>query len=454
MIAAGKILTGAPVELMKMLSRREARVLEQKEALKTGCPSIISFCLNIPGPVKNFPLAEKAFSEGCAALLAEFGSSLSLFKKNNSETGCEAVFLCTRSARETKAVTVAIEEEHPLGRLFDMDVLSGEGHVSRSELQLSTRKCLLCGRDASVCGRSRAHGVEELQQKVADMLETYFSVQAAGEMAEKAYRAMLQEVNVTPKPGLVDLHDNGAHTDMDPETFFRSAAALRLRISELYLIGRKNADETPETVFALLRETGLQAEKDMFAATGGVNTHKGLLFSIALLAGAAGRLQAGSGKPLAIEEWKEEASRLGRCALADLDTDMAACYRHCGAVGARGEAANGFPSVINIALPVFTETFSSGASFNFAAVRTLIALIASVEDSNLLRRGGKEKAFFRRKQAETLLPRLTEENYRETVSRLNEEYIADNISPGGCADLLALALFLTACTTEEDKPGL
>lgn len=449
MIAADNIFTGKPVSLFNMLSRREVRVQEQQEALKTGCPCIISFCLNMPGPIKNFPLAEKAFSQGCAALYDALGDSLSLFKETKAETGCEAIFLCKRSAREIKALTVSLEESHPLGRLFDMDVLSEEGHLSRTDLQMPPRKCLLCSRNASVCGRSRAHSAEELRMKIAAVLETYFSGLSAEKIAQAAYDAMLKEVNATPKPGLVDLHDNGAHTDMDPDTFYRSAKALRPWIRELYLIGRETSDKTPEALFILLREAGRKAEQAMFAATGGVNTHKGLLFSLALLAGAAGRLQAGSDRPLGIEEWTREAASLGRCSLCDLNTDMAVCYRLCGAAGARGEAANGFPSVKNIALPVFTNALSSGSSFNYAAVRTLIALIASVEDSNMLRRGGQEKALLRRRQAKLLLSGMSEDNYLETVSRLNEEYIADHLSPGGCADLLVLTIFLTSFTSEE-----
>lgn len=445
MIEIDKVFTGRPVPLPAMLARREERVSEQREALKTGCPCIVSFCLNIPGPVKNFPLAEKAFATGCEALCSRLGTDISLFRKTNAETGCEAVFLCARGARETKAVTVAIEEEHLLGRLFDMDVLGQDGHISREELGCPPRKCLLCGREASVCGRSRAHAVSELQAHIASLLEDFFAGISARKTTEAAYEAMLGEVSVTPKPGLVDLHDNGAHTDMDPATFYKSAEALRPWIEKLYLLGRECHDASAEELFLKLRETGREAEADMFRATGGVNTHKGLLFSFAILAGAAGRLQVGTDRELSLEDWTAAAAELGRCSLSDLekqDADLAACYHAHGVTGARGEAANGFPTVISIGLPVYTAALKAGGSGNYAGARTLLALIAGTEDSNMIRRGGKELAGRHRKQAADLLPLLNEDNYREILSGLNDTYVRENISPGGCADLLALTVFL------------
>ena len=98
----------------------------------------------------------------------------------------------------------------------------------------------------------------------------------------KAYYALLEEVYTTPKPGLVDLYSCGAHTDMDVQTFERSAEALRpwfIRMAaQGYLLTC-----TREELFTQIRQTGIMAEKAMFQATDGVNTHKGTGLGLALV---------------------------------------------------------------------------------------------------------------------------------------------------------------------------
>ena len=104
----------------------------------------------------------------------------------------------------------------------------------------------------------------------------------------KAYYALLEEVYTTPKPGLVDLYSCGAHTDMDVQTFERSAEALQpwfIRMAaQGYLLTC-----TREELFTQIRQTGIMAEKAMFQATGGVNTHKGMIFTLGIFCAAAGR---------------------------------------------------------------------------------------------------------------------------------------------------------------------
>ena len=106
-------------------------------------------------------------------------------------------------------------------------------------------------------------------------------------IARLAQEALLEEVYTTPKPGLVDCHDTGAHTDMDCQTFEKSAAAIAPYIAAMYELGGRWMD-APQGLFCALRPLGLQAEQAMLAATDGVNTHKGAIFTFAILAAAAG----------------------------------------------------------------------------------------------------------------------------------------------------------------------
>ena len=431
-----------------MLENREARAARQREALFVGTGCIVSFSLNIPGPVKTGALIEKAFSEGEAALMAAFGASLVPFSRQTEATGCEGLYLVSAAPEEAKQKTVAIEESHPLGRLFDMDVVTENGALSRP----LPRRCLLCGREAKICARSRAHGVPALQEGVAVLLEGYFAEKAAEKMADRAAAAMRFEVSLTPKPGLVDLNDSGAHTDMDAQTFFQSTEALYPWLKKLYLTGRAHGEEGDEALFARLRTLGRGAEEAMLRATGGVNTHKGLLFSLALLLGAAGRLQAGTDRALSAAEQTAEAAKLARYALRDFsDAQLGQSYRLYGVTGARGEAANGFPTVLSYGLPVWNETLAQGGSASFAASKTLLSLMAHTEDANIVRRAGKAEAERRRAQAKEILSILTGENRKPVLTGLNAEYIEKNISPGGAADLLVLTMVLGKAVTTDNS---
>ena len=139
---------------------------------------------------------------------------------------------------------------------------------------------------ARVCARSRRHSAEELARRTREIIVDHFQTKRASRIAELAERALLCELAVTPKPGLVDMETNGAHEDMDRFTFVRSACALRPCFERCARLGMENRS-TEETFFRLRRE-GLLAEETMLAATGGVNTHKGAIFSLGLLCCAAG----------------------------------------------------------------------------------------------------------------------------------------------------------------------
>ena len=438
---------GREAALEEILLRREERVREQRELLSQGGGCLVSFTMNIPGARKRFPLAEDGFREGCAVLKAAIPQGKLLAERYVSgDTGDEAMFLLAAEAEEIKRLTVGLEERHPLGRLWDMDVLDRAGKsLSRTALGLPQRTCLVCGQAAKVCARSRSHDMELLFHCAADLLERYFRDRAAAVIAACAGRALLAEVSVTPKPGLVDRANSGSHTDMDYFTFLDSAAVLTPWFRTFFCLGWDNAHLPEQELFARLRWAGLEAEGAMFAATGGVNTHKGLIFSMAVLGGAMGRERAGRCAPVRLQTLLESCARLGGCALADLEvgggeTAGLRCYRSHRITGIRGEAAGGFPSVLAHGLPVLRQWLDRGAVLNDAAAAALIALIGSVTDTNMIHRGGLEEAERRKEEAAELLRRVTPHTLRTRLEELDQDYIRGNLSPGGCADLLALTL--------------
>lgn len=410
------------VLLPEILAAREARVKRQQALLREFRSPLVSFTMNIAGPVKTSPLIRRAFDVGLAHLEEALKGRIISRDIIHAVTGDEAILSVDLDACELKSICTAIEERYPMGRLFDMDVLDNSGNKLDRP---SERFCLVCGKPGRGCASRRLHSVAELQEATRTLISSHF-------IADAAVEALIEEVRTTPKPGLVDLRNNGSHTDMDVPLFLASAESLRPYFTYCAAIG---AD------FPRLREAGIEAEQTMYAVTGGVNTHKGAIYTLGILCAAVGALWHTSPK---VEDvlslCADIAGDAARHDLEHLDSDTAGLrlYRKYGIPGIRGEMAAGLPSVQNIALPVFHAALAKGRSHNDAGAMTLLHLIANVRDTNLYHRGGPDGAIWAAKAAKELLPCPT----REQLEALDDAFIARNLSPGGCADLLAATYFL------------
>lgn len=167
------MLTGTPVALPEMLARREARAAEQAELLARWHAPLISFCLNIPGPVKTTPALRRLFDDGLAqihARLARNGYAIRAEQERHAATGDECLLAAAGDAAALKEQMTSIEDAHPLGRLFDIDVIDA---ASEKLSRPAPRLCLLCGRQAQDCARSRRHSVEELTAHIEMRLRAY-----------------------------------------------------------------------------------------------------------------------------------------------------------------------------------------------------------------------------------------------------------------------------------------
>lgn len=166
-------MIGEEVILTDMLTCREHRAQIQNSLIeKYHCP-VISFCMNIPGPIKTNEQIRNAFESGKDLLLATLSNHTAEIKEAyeiHEKTGDELLISVSFPAEEIKKLTTLIEETHPLGRLFDMDVLDTDGMKLSRE---SYRKCIICGCQAQECARTRKHTVEEMQQKIEEMLGRY-----------------------------------------------------------------------------------------------------------------------------------------------------------------------------------------------------------------------------------------------------------------------------------------
>lgn len=441
------------VFLSEILDARDRRVQRQQELLALYMLPLVSFTMNIAGPIKNSPLIRRAFQEGCERLEdALRGAMIDIVRQEciDEPTGCEGLLVLRGGGQSIKALCIALENEDALGRLFDFDVIDPVlGKLDRTALGFQERCCLICGRAGKACASRRIHSSSELQAKTGDILRRFFARKDAQWLGGQAARALLSEVCTTPKPGLVDRADSGSHRDMDIFTFVDSTAALLPYFSRAAELGQETAGLPFSEAFDRLRTEGLRAERAMLKATGGVNTHKGAIYSIGLICGAAGRLWSDGGFPNSIEAILDESARLAASKMrqppdhlcGETATAGEKAYLHYGLRGVRGEAADGFPSVRNIALPALRRALAGGKTLEEAGIFALLSLISNVGDTNLAARGGIEGQRWAARRASELLAHECCFD-RALLERFNEEMIERNLSPGGCADLLAITYLL------------
>jgi len=166
--------------LQEILDSREERVLYQKHLLSKYHNTIVSYKLNIPGPIKYNSLIKEIFDEGLQLLklkLKDDSVEIEHLYVAYKNSGPELFAVINISAFVIKEITTKIEETHALGRLYDYDVLDVRGrHIDRQELNIESRKCLLCDENAFECGRSRKHTVNELTDKIHNMAFNHFNI--------------------------------------------------------------------------------------------------------------------------------------------------------------------------------------------------------------------------------------------------------------------------------------
>lgn len=435
------------VTLAQVLQNREDRAALQRRLVEQYQSAVLSFTLNIAGPVKNSPLIQRAFFEGIRLLEEALPKDSVLHRETKSEiTGCEAAYAIAMEPEKLKEICVFMEESSHLGRLFDLDVIGADGaKLSRH----GQRGCIVCGVPGWTCSSRRIHSVPVLQAKTTQIITEYFALADRKWISRLAADCLIEEVFTTPKPGLVDCRNNGSHEDMTVSTFLVSAGVLEPYFERCVQIGQESAGFPPEVTFSYLREAGISAERDMFRATQGVNTHKGIIYSLGTICGALGRLWKAEKAPISTKQLFSLCSTLASpAAAADFarkssKTAGERWFLEKGVTGIRGEVSGGFPSLTEIALPRFSFAKNHGLSREESGIYALLHLIARMDDTNLLHRGGVEGAAWAKAAAKKALD-STPFPSKEEIERLDDAFIARNLSPGGAADLLALVFFLTS----------
>ena len=265
------------------------------------------------------------------------------------------------------------------------------------------------------------------------------------------HRALLKEVELTPKPGLVDRLNSGAHRDMDIGTFYASIEAIADWFPIFYRIGASTRDLSPEDLLESLRPAGRDCEEVMLQATLGVNTHKGSVFSMGLLSAAVGRLDCRDDFPrmgCICTEVAQICSRLVQAELLRVQVPRTAgerLFQAYGMTGVRGEAASGFQTVREFGLPAFERILSLRGSEEEALQDALLHLLAANRDTNLVHRGGFSGLAYVQRYARTLIDfgGVRSSHFESRLSEFDSDLTKRGLSPGGSADLLAVTWFLS-----------
>ncbi|MBR3125598.1 MAG: citrate lyase holo-[Mogibacterium sp.] len=425
------------IDLEQMLEARERRVSIQNKML-TGAGDgqcLVCLTMNIAGDIKCTPMTRMLFKAGVEELEA-----LGLMARESffldEPTGSEGFWLLDEEGPRVKALLEEVEDSFPAARLFDFDVIMPGGtKLSRA----AGRRCLICDAYAVECARSRRHGLEEVKRATGELLKGF----CAGRLAQAAHDALMDELYTTPKPGLVDMNNNGAHKDMDVPLFEKSADALAPYFEDVARLGMECCGIGP------LRVRGRKAEEEMFAATGGVNTHKGLIYSMGLLLAGMGRslIEGGSCIGHAAALAREDAGDQLAKAFADPATNGGKVYKKYGAKGATGEAAGGFPDAVYC---LERLSFYRNTGCDHPASLALCDSMAALEDTNLLHRGGREGLAYVR-QAAGKISEMPAAERVDALNALDRELISQGLSPGGSADMLALALLLERWRVLSEK---
>lgn len=268
-------------------------------------------------------------------------------------------------------------------------------------------------------------------------------------VAMSAVAALYEEVALFPKPGLVSFVDSGSHTDMDGKTFMRSLFALRHCFQQMAVLGAQGRP------FSALEACGLAAEQRMYAATQGVNTHRGAIFSMGLLCASAGVLWA-RGVNVSAEALRSVLQETWGDTLRERSTRRsglpggAAAQRH-GLRSASEEAALGFPVLFERAVPTLASWLQRGASRETACLQAFMQTMSVLDDCNLAHRGGLDGLSYARQAAATFLEAggMARSGAMEELRSLHSDFVVRRLSPGGSADMLAAACFITRLTCDS-----
>ncbi|TRX70662.1 triphosphoribosyl-dephospho-CoA synthase [Carboxylicivirga sp. M1479] len=457
-----------------LLEAREERQ-QRKLSMLSGRYHLVSLQLNIPGlPKSNQQLHRfiSAVDDEFERFFTSHYPNLQWAKKEmfNDFSGDCFLYLLDQTllkAEDLKQLTELFEQEFPLGRIVDLDVMSSMGLPISSG---KAKKCFLCDKAAEECRKLQHHTITEVRECMMNAIGVFEEQQRNDSIVKSvvqyAVNGLMHEVALSPKPGLVCRNAPGAHSDMDFMTFINSCAALAPYFQELATLAINYTDKDDRKALPYIRQIGLKMEQEMLRATNGVNTHKGAVFLMCLSCFSCVRVikKVGYFKANAfiatIQKICNGIVQKELCALnGSLNLSHGQnCFVNYGlqGAGARGEAEQGFPTIFNHALPVLSALvkhdffFMSDSEMKQSLIPVLLKIMSVNNDTNVLYRHGKSVLEeLKRKSSHALeaWKKGEEVAYDDLVEWCNSQ----KISSGGSADLLALTIMLFHCKNKFGK---
>ncbi len=404
-------------------------------AQSTHKATVLFLGTNIPGPDKFRPGSTALIQHAMVSLQAAIG--LEMLHADSDLLGPFRMAVAQASPEAVKAVAMAVETDLPAARLLDIDVYRSDGtQVDRAAVQAPARPCLLCVEPAGACIRLGRHAAIELREVVDQHLRPWvpgIPSTTPSKLALALVQGARQELQVTPKPGLVDGLDSGSHRDLTYINMEASAGLLSIYFDEIL---RSFSQQRPLQDFV---QAGRDAEGRMVHAIQ-ANAHKGYIFLSGLVLLALCECQGD------LTRLRSTISQLATRFFTQFDPPGGNTVRHRQAVGGiQAEAQQGLPAIFECGVPRYLEALNAGWHREDAAFYLMAMLMQTVEDTTAIQRCGPE-GLQRVKRDGRRLQHLLESRQcpKAWLSELNLDYQRLGLTMGGVADCMALTFALTA----------
>lgn len=440
--------------ITEFLFDRDKRVAYQEHLLKENKDkTLVTIRINYPGIEKSNYITDNIVNTIYNEILTYYGKFIVFEDKYKNKEGIVAHFLFDLDFVNVKKEMINVEEEHILGRCLDIDVYTLKNDkvigISRSDLFKKPRRCFICDLDAKICSRAQTHTIDEIKNYFEVVYKNFKDSQKkteslAYEVSQMALKAMISEVSTFPSFGLVSPISSGAHKDMDYYTFLNSAVAITPFLKKMFEVGYSYY--SPEYIFDAIRDIGKECEKKMFEATNNINTHKGMIFLMGISMAAIGKALYENKEFYQIQDIIKSMVKNILDDFKELHkkeklTHGERLYLEYGFTGIRGQVQDGLSVLFD---NIIDNYINSDLKENDLYTQILIELMARVEDSTVVYRHDISTLRKVQSDAKDLLNMggIFTEKGRQKCHHLEDLYIKENISPGGCADLLAISILL------------
>ena len=410
----------------KILSDREER-FNTISKLANIHPILVTLKANTPGNDKNRYSSSFLVNQLDQVMYQTFD----IIDKNEFKSldGPYNIYsIKSTSEYKLKSDLIHIEENHPLGRLVDLDLYIYGKMISRNDYDINPRKCLLCDKPAFICMKEKNHSVHEVLSYI-DLLIYQYIEESIDDFIDTS---ILKELNLENKFGLVTPSSNGSHNDMNYDLMKRSKAIIKPYLLDILKLGFLYDDEN---LYQRARAIGLNAEVEMFKKTDQVNTYKGLIYILGFVLLSIGYVIRHN---LAYNDLFVRIKSLAKDVLEDFNKNVQTAgvksFLQYQITGIRGEVFNGLPT-IQKAQKTFLhiDTFKDKNQHQL-----LLFFMIRSEDTVLLKRAGSLKSYQHFKQMAAQVNPYIDKDIKDFTTYC----INHNISIGGSADLFIVFHFL------------